>query len=167
LFPWFIQRNKDIGIDAAKVPSVIYHEAFHWAADQLGVLPATAFGRPIADAFCNYFAASILGKGVVGGLDSFIDSHRTQRIDQVQFLADNANGRVRNRAKETHSRSSFVPSVFWSLRTKVGASFIDKTVWQTLLELRQDRRFGMLTLATRQAAARTIDDQNALKIIDE
>jgi hypothetical protein len=168
LLPVFMSRNKDSGIDSAKVPSVIYHEAFHWAADQLRLLPAIAFGRPVADAFCNYFSASILGRGIVGGLDAFMDPKRTKRIDRLRPLRGGAHHSVRDLAKErsAHLRSPFVPSVMWSLRTKLGTAQVDAIVWQTLTELRGNYSFRVFPKAIRDAARKSVGDTRLVEHIE-
>jgi hypothetical protein len=168
LLPFFLTRNRDSGVDSAKVPSVIYHEAFHWAADQLGLVPASAFGRPIADAFCNYFSASILGKGIVGGLDAFMDPKRTRRIDRLRPLRSAAHNSVRNLAKErnAHLRSPFVPSVMWSLRTKLGTAPMDAIAWEALAELSGNYSFRALPKAIRDATAKTMDSKTVLEHVE-
>ena len=50
------------GIDGAKIPSVIYHEAFHWASDADGYFPMASEGNPVAEDYANYFGSSILNR---------------------------------------------------------------------------------------------------------
>ena len=168
LLPFFVARNGDSGVDSAKVPSVIYHEAFHWAADQLGLVPASPFGTPLADAFCDYFSASILGKGIVGGLNAFMDPKRSKRIDRLRPLRSAAHNLVRNLAKErnAHLRSPFVPSVMWSLRTKLGTAQMDAIAWQALVELRGNYTFRALPKALQDATAKTADNKTVLEHVE-
>ncbi len=159
VFPLAIHRNKDRGLDSGKVPSVIYHEACHWALDRPGLLPASAFGNPIADAFCNYFAASILGKGIIGGLNAFMEPRRTRRIDRLSLVNG---GDIRGSAKiperqiNPHLRSPFVASLFWSLRSQIGIAQTDALAWATLVELQGRASFRAMPEAIRAAAARKL-----------
>jgi hypothetical protein len=148
--PLLIESNTDIGLDSAKDPSVIYHEAFHWASDDPELFKASAFGRPIGESFSNYFAASILGKPVVGGLRSFVDRKRSRNIGKLRMVGSRnvkrAQKNALSQAREinVHLRSPFGAAVFWEIRKQLGRERTDAIIWQAIRVLGPNGRFSAI-----------------------
>jgi hypothetical protein len=122
-----LDRSYDGGIDTAKQPTVIWHEAFHWADEP--VIPVVWQPFATGEDFANYFAASQYGKPYVADLNEFSSRSNRRDYSKIRALKD-------FRASAYNSRG-FVPSLLWQIRVLLGQERADAVIWSSLPLLRQ------------------------------
>jgi hypothetical protein len=112
------------GIDAAKQPGVIYHEAFHYSTDATGLFPMASEGNPVAEDYANYFGASILGRAQIADLMEY--SGRYYKRDYSKIIE------VDDTSPLTYNAVPFGPSIFWNIREQLGQARADQLIWNSL-----------------------------------
>lgn len=113
------------GVDMAKQPSEIYHEAFHWATNTEDLLPAGRYSHPLSENLANYFGSSIEGKPEFRGLKSFSDRRLTVSYRELKDVK-------RSRISLVYDYTSFVPTFLWAFRLQkiLSADETDQLAWK-------------------------------------
>jgi hypothetical protein len=117
-------QHHNSGIDFAKNPSWIYHEAFHWASDVDGILPVGRYSNPLSENLANYFGSVIEGQPEMGGMRSFTDRRLTRSYEKLKSVR-------RKKVQLAYDYTSFIPTALWHLRKKIlGAEVVDPIAWK-------------------------------------
>jgi len=124
LTPLNYQQQHYSGYDTVKLPSVIYHEAFHYATDTEHLLKFSGTPQPVFEDLANYFAISILGAPRIAGLKAFSAKNAKRDFKKIQ--------KVKKQKKKltSYNYSGFVPQILWQIRTLEGPQKTDQMVWQ-------------------------------------
>jgi len=116
------------GFDSAKTPSIIYHEAFHWASDRAGLFPTTNVSTPLLEDYANYFGSVILGVPQVGDLPGFNDPRAIRHYGHIKVLH-------RPIKKMNYNGTETVPSLLWAIRHHINPELMDRAVWSSISSL--------------------------------
>jgi hypothetical protein len=119
-------RFHDIGMDLAKVPSVIYHEAFHYSTD----LAPYPFGKgsdgdPLAEDLANYFGSVINGAPKIADIGAYVDSKRERDFSRIPT--------IKPTGKLDYNYTNFMPAVLWNARkASAHPELFDRAVWDSM-----------------------------------
>ena len=155
LLPLQLYQRTDTGMDGAKIPSAIYHEAFHWATDAEGFFPMAAEGNPVAEDYARYFSSSLQGRASSEDVGEF--TSRLYRRDYSKIRP------IRNTEPTNYNASAFGPSVFWQIRRSLGAERADRLLWSSMRYLHGDFRETEVPVAV-LAAARQDQELTSVEI---
>ncbi|HUP55863.1 MAG TPA: hypothetical protein VM598_00310, partial [Bdellovibrionota bacterium] len=117
-------RNYDAGLDGAKIPTVVWHEAFHWAADSAALYPVVWSHQPTGEDLANYFASSQGDRPAVAELGEF--ASRFYRRDYRKLRP------IKNFRASAYNSMAFVPSLLWEFRRWLGKERADALVWRAI-----------------------------------
>ena len=133
----------NFGMDAAKLPDLIYLEAFYAAVDSPGLLPDPE-KKPISLNLGSYLASSINEKNSFLGLKEF--AGESYELDFSKIVE------VTNSTPTETKWESFLPSFLWKIRDQLGQEKADQLVWNTILELRESDHYSDIPGAMERAA---------------
>ena len=154
----FVDHWQDIGMDLAKVPSVIYHEAFHWASDDpnydVGTDKTTSTdgypftgvteGNPLAEDFANYFGTVLNGKPQIAELQAYVEPTRMRDFSGVEPIDQTALKPIKDAAVNGRSKmavpynyTNFIPQLLWGLRKSApDAQKFDQVAWRVMRKVK-------------------------------
>jgi len=153
--PMQFYEHYNAGLDAAKMPDVIYHEAFHYATDAKGLFPMASEGNPVAEDYANYFGSSIIGKPQIAEINEFSSRFYKHNYNKIVDIKDTT--------PSDYNAFSFGPSIFWQIRKWVGQARADQLVWNSLLSLKGSFKHRDVPVAV-SAAAHADQDLTAQEI---
>lgn len=125
------KKKKFVGMDLAKDPGVIYHEAFHWATDEPYAFDFRSDGNgPLKEDLANYFGSVINGRQSIADVPDFIDPVLTRRFLFVQPLDPVS----KSKRIDLYNFTNYLPSVLWNTRLRVywNQSFVDQAIWNSI-----------------------------------
>jgi hypothetical protein len=121
-------KDYDGGMDPAKLPNVIWHEAFHYSTDTPDLIKMVWAGFPPAEDYANYFASSFYGMPKLADLGAYSghlykrDYRKIHDLKQFQPLSYNS--------------KALVPSILWKVREIIGQEAADQIAWSSIPLLR-------------------------------
>ncbi|MCC6277364.1 MAG: hypothetical protein IT289_05565 [Oligoflexia bacterium] len=118
LLPANVISNSNGGLDAAKIPSVIYHEAFHWASDRGDLFPESQVYHWIPEDYANYFGAAMIDAPLRAESEAYAAPHFRKNFDRLKGRSGQASKMIESGA---YNDTSFVPSLFWQIRKILNA----------------------------------------------
>jgi hypothetical protein len=124
----YFQPLRDIGMDLAKVPSVIYHEAFHWVSDAPYPFDFKTEGHPLKEDFANYFGSVLNGAPKIAEMVDYVDATRVRDFRLGGPIRASMVGR------KAYNDTNLLPFVFWQVRRSAGeyALAADQLIWASL-----------------------------------
>lgn len=138
------------GLDAAKIPGVIYNEAFHYFSDYEDGFKTGAWSHPVHEAYSNYFSASLLGNPKIADLDEY-SADWARRVNfskkpkalfvrdwRKSFLSDD------QKRKIYYKNVSQVPSMFWQMRKELGQDIADQVIWSSMKHFKEIKHINIL-----------------------
>jgi len=162
-YPILLDLYKDGGMDGAKIPSVIYHEAFHWATNHPSLLPTEPWSHPVSEDFANYFAISLSGQPSTGEMGEFSSRSRIRHYDRLRQVP-------LRRAKKVKYYNDFtlMPALMWQIRLAMGQEKADQLVWRVVKASKKSMEpqdlFEILKNELRNDPA--ISDAQRIKLLD-
>ena len=149
LTPLQLMERFNAGLDGAKTPDVIYHEAFHWATDADGHFPMTSEGHPVAEDYANYFASSLNGRPMLAEIEEFTSRFYKRSFRKIKAIKDTSDLK--------YNATTFVPALFWEIRRILGQARADQLIWNSMRWLRGSFRHTQVLDSVMAAA---IDDRD-------
>jgi hypothetical protein len=124
----YFQPLRDIGMDLAKVPSVIYHEAFHWVSDAPYPFDFKTEGHPLKEDFANYFGSVLNGAPKIAEMVDYVDATRVRDFRLGGPIRASMVGR------KAYNDTNLLPFVFWQVRRSLGEQAVaaDQLIWASM-----------------------------------
>lgn len=123
--PLAIIQNHSGGFDSSLIPSIIYHEAFHWATNSEHLLKTYATRNPLAEDLANYFGSSIWDKPEMACLPGL--SNTCIKFKRIK--------KVRSHLPAKSLYHPFLPALLWTLGKKLGKKAIDHLAWELIKKM--------------------------------
>ncbi len=124
----YFEPLRDIGMDLAKVPSVIYHEAFHWVSDAPYPFDFRSEGHPLKEDFANYFGSVLNGAPKIAELVDYVDPTRVRDFRAGGPFRASVAGR------KPYNDTNLLPFVFWQVRRSLREQAVaaDQLIWASM-----------------------------------
>lgn len=116
------------GLDGAKIPSVVYHEAFHWATDREDFFPGISEDNPVAEIYADYFGSSLNNRPAMADIEEFSSRFFSRDYSKIPDLTKHV-------SPSNADLAAFCPSLFWKVRDLLGAPRADRLFWRSIPEL--------------------------------
>lgn len=144
------------GVSYSRIPqdaSIVTHEIVHPIVEALAHLPSDGEGGSINEGFADYLAASYLDNPKMGEV-AYIKGPYKRNLSIQKTLSEKNGG--------LYNDSLIVSSLFWSIRTAIGADKSDLLALRTLARLAPDSKLESLGAALIDASKETSQEDQEL-----